>query len=374
MRTRRAASCSAARALCLRSLEWSLPLWRQSPSRGAHGAAACGAALALLSPVFVVPPHSRRRGARPLHFRGGGTLSRRSASCSAARALCLRSLEWSLPLWRQSPSHGAHGAAASGTALVLLAPALSCRRTRGGVPLGRHSSVAAARSLGAVLRARQLAPLRVVVGAVAFSLEAVAVAQRPRRRYLRRYAGAPGAGSVVPPRSRRRGARPPFFRAGGSFSARCRVLGRLRSLRVVVGTVASCWGRSPSCGAHGVAARGAALMLLAPAKSCRRARGGVTLGRRSSAAAARSLGLVCRAQQLALPKCGRWCGRFPSGGDRRHTALTATWPAAPRWRFWGWLCRAAALAAAWSSAATLPWRRFTLSAWCTVFSGSRCCM
>ena len=66
------------------------------------------------------------------------------------------------------------------------------------------------------------------------------------------------------------------------------------------------WGRSPSYGAHGAAACGAALALLALSWSCRRARGGVALGRRSSAAAARSLD----ARRLALSACGRQRGRI----------------------------------------------------------------
>ena len=60
--------------------------------------------------------------------------------------------------------------------------------------------------------------LRVLVGAVASSLGAVAVARRSQRRCLRHRAGAPGAGLVVPPRSRRHGARPPLFHGRGSLS------------------------------------------------------------------------------------------------------------------------------------------------------------
>ena len=85
------------------------------------------------------------------------------------------------------------------------------------------ASAAAARSQRA--RARRLALLRVAVGAVASSPGAVAVVRRSRRRYLRCHAGAPDAGSVVLPRSRGRGARPPLFCGGGSLSARCVVLG-----------------------------------------------------------------------------------------------------------------------------------------------------
>ena len=72
------------------------------------------------------------------------------------------------------------------------------------------------------------------------TLGAVAVARRSRRRCLRRRAGAPSAGLFVPPCSRRRDARPPLFRGGGSLSRRTRsvVLGYLRSLHVAVGAVA----------------------------------------------------------------------------------------------------------------------------------------
>ena len=265
----RGASCSAARALCV----W---LWGRSPSRVAHGAAARGAAPALLAPA-----RSCRRA------RGGVTLGRRSftaaarslsargASCSAARALCV----W---LWGRSPSRVAHGAAACGAALALLAPARSCRRARGGVTLGRRSSAAASRSLdtrGSSVRTGDCAgggsrSLRVVSGAVASSLGGVAVARRSRRRCLRRCAGALGAGLVVPPHPRRRDARPPLFRGGGSLFRRA------------------------------------------------------------------------GARRLALSARGRWRGRFLSGGSRRRAALTAPLPAALRWRSWRRLGRAAAPAAA----------------------------
>ena len=65
-------------------------------------------------------------------------------------------------------------------------------------------------------------------------------------------------------------------------------------------------GRSPSRGAHGAAACGAALAPLAPAWSCRRARGGVTLGRRFPR---RQLALSARDGQLAVSACGRQHGR-----------------------------------------------------------------
>ena len=52
------------------------------------------------------------------------------------------------------------------------------------------------------------------------SLGAVAVARRLWRRCVWRRAGAPGAVSVVPPRSRRRGARPPLPRRRLALGAR----------------------------------------------------------------------------------------------------------------------------------------------------------
>ena len=156
--------------------------------------------------------------------------------------------------------------------------------------------------------------LRVVVGAVASSLGAVAVARRARHCCLRRRAGAPGAGSVVPPRSRQRGARPPLFRGGGPHSRRGVQCSTARALCVWTSTRSlPLWGRSPSRGAHGAAACGAAMALLAPAGSCHRARGGVAHGRRSSAEAASSLSEMHLDRRLALSAVGRRRGRFLSG-------------------------------------------------------------
>ena len=129
--------------------------------------------------------------------------------------------------------------------------------------------------------------------------------------------------------------------------------------------------RSPSRGARGAAACGAARAVLATASPCRRTHGGVTHGRRRSAVAARSLGVVRSARRLALSACGRRRGRFLSGGFRRRTALTAPLPAAPRRRFWRRLGCAASHAAAWRSAIMFLWRRRALSARCVVPGGSR---
>ena len=222
--------------------------------------------------------NSGRRGSRARDGAGALDAGRRQPQArqhQPSHGVCT----WTRPLFsaslssRPSPLRGAHGAAECGAARALPAPAWSCRRTRGGVTLGRRSSVAAARSFGALALGSSRS-LRVVGGAVASSLGAVAVARR-----------------------------------------------------------------------SGAAACGAALALPAPAWSCRRTRGGVTLGRRSSVAAARSFG-ARSARRLALSACGRWRGRFLSGGGRRRAALTAPLPAALRWRSRRRLGRAAAPAAA----------------------------
>ena len=106
------------------------------------------------------------------------------------------------------------------------------------------------------------------------------------------------------------------------------------------------WRRSPSRSTHGATVFGAALALLANAWSCRRARGGVTLGRRSSAEAAHSLSAIRSDRRLVLSACGRRPSRFLSGGGRHRAELTAPLPAAPRRRSWCRLSRAAALTAA----------------------------
>ena len=59
------------------SLARSLPLWGRSPSRGAHGAADCGAALALLT-KFQSCRRARGGVALARRFRGGGSLSARA--------------------------------------------------------------------------------------------------------------------------------------------------------------------------------------------------------------------------------------------------------------------------------------------------------
>ena len=126
---------------------------------------------------LAVAPRSRQHDARPLLFRGGGSLSWRGAGSIVpprSRRRCARP-----PLFRGGGSLSAR--------CVVLG--------------GSHF-------------------LRVAVGAASSSLGAAAVARRSRRSCLRRRAGASSTGLVVPLRSRRRGAWPPLFRGGGSLSRR----------------------------------------------------------------------------------------------------------------------------------------------------------
>ena len=333
--------------------------------------------MALTAPLSAAP---RRRFGRRLcraAAHGGVMLGRYSCaaatcslgSCSAACALCVWPFARSLLLWGRSPSHdaqgaaacGAHGAAACCTtlallALALLAPALLCRRTCGSLTLGRRASVAAARSLSAVRSARRLALSacgrwrgRFLSGGSRRRTALTApLPLAPRWLFGRRLDRAAAHGGVTLSRY----SSAATARSLDACSAACAPRGRpfARSLLL--------WGRSPSCDAQGAAtcgAHGAAaccatlahltLALLAPALLCHRACGGVTLGRRSSVAAARSLSAVRSAQRLLISACGRWHGRFLSGGSRQRTALTAPLPAAPRRRSGRQLGSAATLAA-----------------------------
>ena len=237
--------------------------------------------------------------------------------------------------------------------------------------LGCRLSVAAARIRSACEVLGGSRSLRVIVGAVASSWAAVDVARRSLRRCLRHRAGAPGASSVVLPCARRLNARPPLFRCDGSLSRRGASCSAAHALCLYsLARLLPLWRRSPSRDAHAAFACGTALALLALDLLCRRPRGGVALGRNSSAKAARSLGVVRRARRLPLSACTRWRDRFPSGSGQRCTTLTAPRPAAPDRRSWRRLARAAALAAGWRSAAALPWQQLFLSAQCEVVGGS----
>ena len=276
----------------------------------------------------AVPPRSRRRNARPPLF----ALSARCAVLSGSRSLRV-----------------VVGAVASSLGAVAVArhSRRRCLRRRGGAPSAssivpprsrRRGArppflfVAAPYSHRAVRSAIGSLSLRVNVGAGASSLGAVAVARCSRRRCPRHRAGAPSAGLAVPPRSRRRGAWPPLFHGDGSLSRRSASCSAARALCVwtLEQSLPLC-GRSPLRGAHGAAACGASLALLAPPQSCRCARGGVALGRRSFVAAACSLGAVRNARRLVLSACGRWRGRFLAGGIHRRAAFAAPLPVA-LWR------------------------------------------
>ena len=148
-RSLRRVPSSVARPLC----EWpsarSHSLWVRSPLRRPRGAAACGAALALLVSRGRAA-HSRRRGARPRSFAAAAHALGVVMLVSSARPFArgCRSSARSLPLWGRWLSRGARDAAAYGAALALLALAWSCRRAHDGVALGRCAAAAAARSFG----------------------------------------------------------------------------------------------------------------------------------------------------------------------------------------------------------------------------------
>ena len=210
-----------AHAFCTWLSARSRPLWVRSPLRRSRGAAACGAALALLVARWVVTTRSRQRDAQPPLLRGGGSRSWRNAAWSAARALCAWLSARSRPLWGRSPSRRSRGAAACGAALVLLVarcamPPGSRRRgarqpfLRGGGSRSRRGVAwSAARALCAWLSARW----------------------RPLwwRSPLRRESGAAACGAAlallvacraVPTHSRRCDARPPLLRGGGGSRSR----------------------------------------------------------------------------------------------------------------------------------------------------------
>ena len=96
------------------------------------------------------------------------------------------------------------------------------------------------------------------------------------------------------------------------------------------------------------------------------------------AAASRSVAASPQRRRLTLMACARslWSSArcFLSGlwaGSGRCRATLATpLRAAPRWRSWRRLGRAAALAVAWRSAAALPRRPLALSAQCVALGGS----
>jgi len=221
-----------------------------------------------------MPPCSRRRGARPPLFRGGGSLSRRTRCVVLGSSRSLRMAVGAVAVTRHSRRRCLRRRAGVSSAGLFMPPRARRRGARS--PLFRGGGSFSRRAQGAVLGHSR--SLRVALGAVA-------VARSSRRRCLRRRAGTPSAGLFMPPCSRRRNARPPLFRGGGSLSRRerCVVLGRSRFLRVTLGAVAVAQRSRHRCLQRCAGA-------LAPACSCRRARGGVSLGRRSSVAAARSLG------------------------------------------------------------------------------------
>ena len=198
-----------------------------------------------------------------------------------------------------------------------------------------------------------------------------------RRRATFRGAVARGAAlalfvarSTVPPRTRRRDARPPLFRGGDSRSRRGVTWSAARSLRRAVGAVAPLCGRSPSRRSRDAAACGAALALsvgrsAVPPRSRRRdarpplLRGGSSCSRRGVTwSAAHSLHVTVDAVASSpgavavAPLLRRRRLRRRAGALLRPLGL------------------AAALAAALRSAAAPSQRRLVLSALCDVVGGA----
>ena len=188
--------------------------------------------LALAAPLPVealVAPRQRRRAAAQ-------TVASLSTGAAPRRWLCLDSA--------RRGDNAPHSSAASGCASRSAPAAAAPQRARGrragaatgssNVPAALAAASGGGSGAGDGMQTSTRRPAssvrcvvlsgsrsqRAVVGAVASSRVAVAVARRSRRRCLRRRAGAPGAGFVVPPHSRRCGARPPLFRGGGPLSRR----------------------------------------------------------------------------------------------------------------------------------------------------------
>ena len=167
-------------------------------------------------------------------------------------------------------------------------------RRRGARP---PSSAAVALALGAVRCCRRRALSARCCRR--FSLGAVAVARLSRRRCLPRRVRGPHAGVVMPPHSRQPHAWPPLLRGGvfcpwrdaSLLAARalctCRRRCRVLSRQVAFNRLSR----------HCAAACGAALAALAPASWCRRTRGGMALGHRSSAAASLAIGVMQRGRR-----------------------------------------------------------------------------
>ena len=194
----------------------------------------CGAALALFIARSALPPRARRRDARPPLLRGGGSCSRRCVTWSAA---CAQQLALS-----------ACGSGRGRRRAALTAPPL---RRRAGAPSA--DSVMPPRS-----RRRDARPPLLPAAARSLSARGASCStaralcvRHCRRSPSRRSCGAAACGAALalfvarsasPPRARRRDARPPLLRGGGSCSQRCGTWSAARSLRVAVSAVASSLG------------------------------------------------------------------------------------------------------------------------------------
>jgi len=106
-----------------------------------------------------------------------------------------------------------------------------------------------------------------------------------------------------------------------------------------------------------------------PARPCRRARDGATLGRRSFRRRL-LLSAWCGVVGSALSARGCRRGRVLSGGGRRRAALAAPLPAAPHWRSLSSAKPRRHIRDGVALGCRCSWRRLALSAWCGLVGGT----
>jgi hypothetical protein len=106
-----------------------------------------------------------------------------------------------------------------------------------------------------------------------------------------------------------------------------------------------------------------------PARPCRRARDGATLGRRSFRRRL-LLSAWCGGVGSALSARGCRRGRVLSGGGRRRAALAAPLPAAPHWRSLSSAKPRRRIRDGVALGRRCSWRRLALSAWCGLVGGT----
>ena len=239
--------------------------------------------------------------------------------------------------WRRALSVGCRRrvVASLGAVAVVLLSRRHCTRRRSCAPRvcrATASDAAALRSAAARLQRRLVLSALTASSSVAARafwgppLASRRVLQSGRRRAALAVPlhAAPVVRSSRPPHRSIRcggaalGRRFPAAAARALCAVRVVVIGGARFLRAAVGQSSRPLGRSPSRCSRGVTARGAARR--SSCLPCRLTRcGGVALGRRSSAAAARALCAVCvivsggtRSLQAAVSESSRPSGRSPS--------------------------------------------------------------